>query len=90
MPKMRTTLTLDPDVLQMIQEEVHRRRATIKEVVNDALRRGLSGKGAPSAPRRYRVRPHRTALRPGYDRAGFNKLADDLEDQAVLSRRGRR
>ena len=39
---MRTTLTLDPDVARMIEEEVHRLRKPLKQVVNDALRRGLA------------------------------------------------
>lgn len=83
---MRTTLTLDPDVARMVDEEVHRQRKAFKEVVNEALRRGLSGKPSQAVAKRYRVRPHHTALRPGYDRTGFNKLADELEDQAVVRR----
>jgi hypothetical protein len=42
---MRTTLTLDPDVARMVQEEVHRVRKPFKDVVNDALRRGLTSSG---------------------------------------------
>lgn len=86
---MRTTLTLDPDVARLLEEEVHRRRTTFKEVVNDAIRRGLSpaARGPKASP--YRVRPHRSALLPGYDRTGFNKLVDELEDEALLSKAGR-
>ena len=81
---MRTTLTLDPDVARMIEEEVHRVRRPVKQVVNDALRRGLT-----SAPRRpalkpYRVRPHTARLLPGLDRGRLNALADDLEDAAIV------
>ncbi len=83
---MRTTLTLDPDVARLIQEEVHRRRATLKQVVNDALRRGL---GSPRRPaRRYRAPVFHAELAPGLDPAGFNRLADELETDAVA--RGRR
>lgn len=35
-----------------------------------------------SAP--YRVRVHHAALAPGLDLAGFNKLADELEDEAIM------
>jgi hypothetical protein len=83
---MRTTLTLDPDVVRLLKEEEHRRKTSFKEVVNDAIRRGL----APQARRReaspYRVEPHRTTLEPGIDSAGLNKLADELEDEAVLAK----
>lgn len=77
---MRTTLTLDPDVARLIEAEVHRARKPIKQVVNDALRRGLSG-GPPSGRRKpYRVQPHVASLLPGIDRTRLNALADELED----------
>ena len=82
---MRTTLTLDPDVAQLIEEEAHRQRKPIKHVVNEALRRGL----APTAKRvrkQFRVQPHRTRLCPGIDGASFNQLADELEDEAVIEK----
>jgi hypothetical protein len=83
---MRTTLTLDPDVVQLLKEEEHRQRKSFKEVVNDAIRRGLASQGRPSSRRPYRVRPHRTALRSGIDIAGFNRLVDELDDEATLEK----
>ncbi|CKO99983.1 antitoxin [Mycobacterium tuberculosis] len=32
----------------------------------------------------YRLEPHESAVRSGLDLAGFNKLADELEDEALL------
>lgn len=83
---MRTTLTLDPDVARMLEEEAHRQRKPFKEIVNDAIRRGLAPKARKDATPRYRVRPHKTTLRPGIDAGSFNKLADELEDEAVVAR----
>lgn len=61
----------------------------MKQVVNDALRRAL----APPPPRRqpYRLVAHDSRLRPGLDLAGFNRLADELEDAAIIdaAKRGR-
>ena len=34
-------MTLEPDVENLIRREMHERRASFKQVVNDALRRGL-------------------------------------------------
>lgn len=85
---MRTTLTLDPDVAQLLSKEAARRGVTFKQVVNDAIRRGLSPTASTRGTRRYRVRPHKTALRPGIDAAGFNRLADELEDDAVITKVG--
>jgi len=87
---MRTTLTLEPDVARLIEEEAHRKRKTIKAVVNDAIRKGLSSDGSRPRTGRYRVRPHVTKLRPGIDPASFNQLADELEDEAILAKVGRR
>jgi hypothetical protein len=83
---MRTTLTLEPEVAQLIDDEVHRTRRPFKQVVNDALRRGLSPRAAeaPAAP--YQVRPHRATLLAGVDRGRMNALADELEDDALLGK----
>lgn len=83
---MRTTLTLDPDVARMIEEEVHRARRPFKQVVNDALRRGLAPRVAGRPTKPYRVRPHVAQLLPGVDRRRLNALADELEDRAVLTK----
>lgn len=86
---MRTTLTLDPDVVRLIEDEVHRVRQPLKQVINDALRRGLTTGGRP--PRtRYRVRPHAARLMPGLERGRLNALADELEDAAVGRGRAKR
>lgn len=82
---MRTTLTLDDDVVRLIDDAVHRDRRSMKQVVNDALRQALR----PSAPpdtEPYRVPPHQSALRPGLDLSGFNRLADELEDAEIIDR----
>lgn len=85
---MRTTLTLDPDVVRLIEEQTHRQRKTFKEVVNDALRRGLSpGGGRRRDKPPYRVRVHSARLKAGLDKTGFNRLSDELEDAALLVRR---
>ncbi len=83
---MRTTLTLDPDVVKLLEEEVHRRRRPYKQVVNEAIRRGLSPGTARRPSKRYRVTPHEARLLPGLDRVGFNRLADELEDATVLAK----
>jgi hypothetical protein len=88
---MRTTLTLDPDVARMIQEEVHRARKPFKQVINEVLRRGLEPRSRRSGTKPYRVRPHAARLMPGVDRGRFNALADELEahEGVVKLMRGR-
>lgn len=86
MQTMRTTVTLEPDVARLIEEAMRRRRQSFKQVINDAIRRGLLPGHAREKPAPYRVTPHQAKLRPGYDPRGFNKLADALEDELVLGR----
>jgi hypothetical protein len=87
---MRTTLTLDPGVARLLEEEVHRQRKPFKQVVNEAIRRGLMPATRNRGPGRCRVRPHKTTLRPGIDAHVFDRLADELEEEAVEKMRGRR
>jgi hypothetical protein len=83
---MRTTLTIDPDVARMLEDEVHRTRKPFKQVVNDAIRRGLApgaqAKGVPS----YRVKAHVAKLAPGIDPDRMNALVDQLEDEAIVEK----
>ena len=82
---MRTTLTLDPDVVRLVQDAVHQQRRSTKEVINDALRRALAPRGS-ARKEPYRLEPHESQLRAGFDLAGFNRLADELEDAAILDK----
>ena len=80
---MRTTLTIDDDLAEKLREKAHRTRRSFKHVVNEALRAGIAGQGAPK-PRPYRLKP--ASL--GGIVAGVNldkalRLADALEDEAI-------
>jgi hypothetical protein len=48
---MRTTLTIDDDVATELERLRRERDASLKEVVNEALRRGLREMGAQAKPR---------------------------------------
>ncbi|MDO5504374.1 MAG: antitoxin [Actinomycetia bacterium] len=80
---MRTTLTLDDDVVRLIEETMHRERLTMKDVVNTALRRGLD---TADAIEPYALPVFETRLRPGVDPARMNQLADELEDEAIMEK----
>lgn len=54
---MRTTLTLDDDVVARLEKLRRTRQETFKVLVNEALRRGIQDMNAPAAPRRkFRTR----------------------------------
>lgn len=82
---MRTTVTFDDDVARLISDAQHRERKTFKEVVNEAVRRGLTA-ATPQAPA-YQVRVHHSGVRPGVDTTALNRLADELENDALTGSR---
>ncbi len=55
---MRTTLTLDDDVAKLLNSVRDSRKASLKAVVNEALRQGLRQiTDPPRRPKMYRTRP---------------------------------
>ena len=81
---MRTTLTIDPDVEKLLEQEAQRSRKPFKQVVNEALRRGLTR--TPARTRKVVLKVHDSRLRPGYDPGAFNSLADELEDTESMAK----
>lgn len=86
MPLMRTTLTIDPDVELLLQNEMRRTNRTMKTVVNEALRLGLGTTGKPRRSRPFKVEPHAFGLRPGIDGDRFNQLLDDMDAEEFAKR----
>jgi len=80
---VRTTFTLDSDVVRLIEEKVHRLRKPFKVVVNNALRRGLAPQ---STLARYRVRAHVAHILPGLDGRKLNTLANQFEEGSLVAR----
>lgn len=83
---MRTTLTLDPDVERLIEQEIHRVRRPFKQIVNDAIRRGLAPRLADAPDKPYRVKVHDGRLQPGHDPLSLNRLADELEADVFVDK----
>jgi len=76
---VRTTLTIDPDVAERLQQETRRSGKGLKAVVNDALRHGLGLAGKPKRQPRFTVRSHSFGFKPGIDLDRMNQLLDELE-----------
>ena len=86
---MRTTLTLDPDVAQTLRTRMATRKAPMKQVINEALRRGLSIEPeSPSKP--FRVKAYSLGMQPGIDILKLNQLADELDAPKLGVRTPRR
>ena len=83
---MRTTVTLDKDVEELLKKTMHRQRKSFKETLNDAVRAAL--RPSPSRGKRaaFEVKAKPLGLRPGIDPAGFNQLVDELEMEGLAER----
>jgi hypothetical protein len=72
---MRTTLTLDEDVAALLARVQRARKASLKAIVNEALRQGLAQMAAP------------TRSRPRYESLSFDAgkcLVGSLDDVAEV------
>ena len=83
---MRTTLTIDDDIAGLLKRRSHELGQPFKQVVNSALRKGLSQESAAAPRRRVEVRPAPLGLRPGYDPDRMNLLYDELEVEAYIEK----
>ena len=79
---MRTTVTLDPDVEQLLRRHMRERRVSFKEALNDAIRDGLTKANGPP-PFRTRTASLGVAA-VNLDRA--LQLAAELEDDELVRR----
>jgi hypothetical protein len=82
---MRTTVTLDPDVEQLLRDAMQRCRQSFKEVLNQAIRRGLSSDMAAGDEAPFVVRARPMGLQPGVDGGRLKQLADELEAESFLT-----
>jgi hypothetical protein len=73
-----TTITLDPDVAERIQQRVKESKFTFKEVVNRALRAGLQSDDLAEV-RPFAVQPHACGFKAGIDLDKMNQLVDEFE-----------
>jgi hypothetical protein len=81
---MRTTLTIDDDLAGILQRKARELDKPFKELVNTALRKGLS-ENLTKEKCKITVRPHDFgAMRAGLDMDRMNQLVDELEVEDYL------
>jgi hypothetical protein len=78
---MRTTLVIDDDVLDQARALASKRRIPFREVVNEALRAGLSITEAPAKQKKYRTTPRPMGLRPGRNLDNIQELLAQVEGE---------
>lgn len=84
---MRTTVTIDPDTENLLRAEVKRTGRSFKEVLNLSIRRSLLATTEESP--RITITPLFGAAFPSeFSKGSFNRLADELDDEATLRELG--
>ena len=85
MSSMRTTLTIDDDLVGLLRSKSRELDKPFKELVNNALRIGLCDVPTNTG-QTVRTRPAALGLRPGLDSDRMNQLMDELEVDHYLKK----
>ncbi len=86
---MRTTLTLDDDLAGILKKRSRELGLPFKEMVNNALRKGLQEETPTPKRNVITVRPHDFGFKAGIDFDRMNQLNDELEVEAFLEKERR-
>ena len=78
---VRTTVTLDPDVVAALRRAARERGSSFKAVLNDAVRHGLKGEPSPTP---YQTPSRYMGLRDGFDIDKALTLVGADEDAETL------
>lgn len=80
---MRTTLTIEDQVMHELKEVAHRRRKPLKTVVNEALRQGLKQLRQPVTPKKFRSPTFSLGHPPTINLDKALTIASALEDDEI-------
>lgn len=78
---MRTTVTIDDDVLDKARALAGRLHSPFRHVVNEALRAGLQAVEAPAKARPYHTRPRKMGLKAGRNLDNVQELIAQIEGE---------
>ena len=78
---MRTTLTIDDDVLDKARSLAGKLHAPFRHVVNEALRAGLRTIEKPAQRRPYCTRPHKLGLKAGRSLDNIQEMIAQIEGE---------
>ena len=76
---MRTTVTLEDDIVAKLKDRMARSGASFKEALNDNLRRGLEQPTEDELAKPFRVRSRPMGLRRGVELDNIGGLLDLLD-----------
>jgi len=84
---VRTTLTIDDRLLMAIKRKAAERNASVKAIINEALRYGLEAMDSQPEPREYLTSLKSLGVRSGLDPDRLGQVADEFDDEETVQRR---
>lgn len=76
---IRTTVTLDDDVMERVQMHARAVGKPFKETLNELLRTGLLATHSRTAPKTFRIKPFRMGYRPEFNYDDVELLIERME-----------
>lgn len=83
---MRTTVTLEPDLVKKVKALARRHGLSFMQALNEVIRCGLTALARQDPQPRYTIEPHPSGFRPGVDQGELNKLFDQLEVEDFIAK----
>jgi hypothetical protein len=83
---VRTTVTLDDDVVQLLRQRMTQQQVSFKRALNDAVRDGAAGRPRPAE---FATRTADLGV-PAINLDRALQIAADLEDEELIRRQRRR
>lgn len=84
--RMRTTVTLEPDVARLLSEHARKTRRSFKETLNAAVRSGLRSNTVPPEKREFHLDVRPMGLKAGVDAGQLNSILDDLDADVFVAK----
>ena len=81
---MRTTVTVEPDVEQLLRQAMQQSGQSFKVTLNQAIRKGLADTVVDGEEPPFVVKPKAMGMMAGVDLTRLQVLADDLEIDSFL------
>jgi predicted transcriptional regulator len=78
---MRTTLSIDDDLIDRAKELAAKLGKPFRAIVNEALRAGLDRVEQPAKQQDYRTEPHAMGLRAGRNLDNIQELLAQIEGE---------
>jgi hypothetical protein len=73
---IKTTVTLEHDVLERLKQEQRNRGVSFRELLNDLLRLALASKPVEMAREEFQVKPFSLGFRPGLNHDDVESLIE--------------